>query len=505
MKYLIFFLCVQGAWAQNDIEDRWNNIYQQYYSQAMTDDEWSQIAGEKINETYAIQQGDTLWDISVTLFGNGYYWPKIWQLNSAITNPHIIKPGYELRFVPGTTESPPALQIAATANSPSIPSGPAVPGAAPVANADPNAPQYTTVPVIPPPTFKSRPVLMKIPKSLPYLTATKKENNFDRDGFTFDETKDKYSKPTLDLHTYIVETEPDSDGEVLQAEGNKSIASLFQNVYVSVPDGAVGKRYYSFHLGQKVTDPNSLFGSSAGIEVEVEGEMELTELVNPSRNLYKAIVKKTINPVRVGSRVKEGNIEICDATITDNFAKVSGQVIGGEFDGDRKILGLASIVYFNVGEEEGVEVGQMMRILKREKLRNPDTLVTHEEAPIGVAKIISVTPNRSTGVVLKAAMEILPGDYAGDNTFNAVSTNDIENELKTESLNMKQDQEAKSNQSDSDIDAQEDADEAADVQEDDDAVQEEIDESDEQLDEGQPADENSDSDLTEEENIDEGE
>lgn len=509
MKYFLILLCSQ-AFAQGDIEDRWNNIYQQYYSQSMTDEEWSQIAGERINETYGVQQGDTLWDISITLFGNGYYWPKIWQLNSGITNPHIIKPGYELHFIPGTTEAPPSLQIA-DGSTPPAPSGPTgaivtvVPGqdtpGAMTQSEDPNAPPYTSVPVIPPPTIKSRPVLMKIPGSLPYLIATKKENNFDEDGFSFDDTKQQIPRPKLTLHTYISEEAPAAEGTILEAEGAKTVASLFEYVYASVPNGAVGQRFTTYHLGDKIADPDAIFGK-AGIEVQIEGEIELTELVNPSKNLYKAIVKKSINPVRVGSFLQEGQIQITDGVITDDFAKVSGQVIGGEYDGNRHVLGLDSIIYFNVGEQDGVEVGQMMRILKRERTRkDKKSYVIQEEAPIAMAKIINVTAKRSTGVVLQLSTEIRPGDYAGDNTYNAVDASDVENELKTESLNLKQEQQSKVEQSDEDIDAQEKADEEADQPQDDSAVEEEM----QQNDGDQDSDVDSDSELDDEEAIEDEE
>ena len=46
--------------------------------------------------TYTVIKGDTLWDICEELYGTAWVWPKVWQLNPHITNPHWIYPGNQL-------------------------------------------------------------------------------------------------------------------------------------------------------------------------------------------------------------------------------------------------------------------------------------------------------------------------------------------------------------------------------------------------------------------------
>ena len=55
--------------------------------------------GETDQETYihVVVKGDTLWDICEDLYANPWVWPKVWQMNPHITNPHWIYPGTELR------------------------------------------------------------------------------------------------------------------------------------------------------------------------------------------------------------------------------------------------------------------------------------------------------------------------------------------------------------------------------------------------------------------------
>ena len=62
----------------------------------------SPLAQEK-KETegmYTIKQGDTLWDISSKFLKDPFLWPKLWQRNPYITNPHWIYPGQPIRLSP---------------------------------------------------------------------------------------------------------------------------------------------------------------------------------------------------------------------------------------------------------------------------------------------------------------------------------------------------------------------------------------------------------------------
>ena len=50
-------------------------------------------------ETYTVVKGDTLWDISAHFLNTPWLWPRLWQANSQVENPHLIYPGDLLTLI----------------------------------------------------------------------------------------------------------------------------------------------------------------------------------------------------------------------------------------------------------------------------------------------------------------------------------------------------------------------------------------------------------------------
>ncbi len=54
---------------------------------------------EDFPEVYVVKKGDTLWDISELYLHSPWLWPRLWQYNPQIENPHLIYPGDRLSLV----------------------------------------------------------------------------------------------------------------------------------------------------------------------------------------------------------------------------------------------------------------------------------------------------------------------------------------------------------------------------------------------------------------------
>jgi len=50
-------------------------------------------------DTYVVQKDDTLWDISSLYLNSPWLWPRLWQANQQVVNPHLIYPGDILNLV----------------------------------------------------------------------------------------------------------------------------------------------------------------------------------------------------------------------------------------------------------------------------------------------------------------------------------------------------------------------------------------------------------------------
>lgn len=61
--------------------------------------------------THTVQKGDTLWDICQKYYGDPDLWPKLWEMNPFITNPHFLHVGDVITLLEkeplATTEPPP--------------------------------------------------------------------------------------------------------------------------------------------------------------------------------------------------------------------------------------------------------------------------------------------------------------------------------------------------------------------------------------------------------------
>jgi len=50
-------------------------------------------------QTYTVKKGDTLWDISSYFLKSPWLWPRLWQANPQVDNPHLIYPGDLLNLI----------------------------------------------------------------------------------------------------------------------------------------------------------------------------------------------------------------------------------------------------------------------------------------------------------------------------------------------------------------------------------------------------------------------
>ncbi|RME16138.1 MAG: LysM peptidoglycan-binding domain-containing protein [Bdellovibrio sp.] len=396
-----------------EYEARLHQIYLNFYNQKIPQEEWKRIVGSRKSEVYVIKPGDSLWEISQILFGDGNYWPKIWAINSRITNPHLIQPGNQIRFILGDEHGAPAFAITGPEESTSI-------------SQTSQEGDGEDEPEIPPPSVVSRPVLKKLPPSLPawqkFYSGT--ERSYDQLGISIIGRPKVRIKEQLPLSSYIAETLPWSSGKVVEIEAGDQLANSYQYIYVRMPRGQahIGDRFLVIKPLGLLEPPNKYVKRVKGYSISVQGEIELTEKIEKVSSFaqqggeyFRALVLNILNPVSVGSFIVEGQIQQMDMSfkgpiINDNQA----QIVGGEKSQKRQLLGKGAIVFLDRGSQSGFKKGQIYPIRMNRRVRRSKSIVVEGLYPIGYLKIVKVSPHLSTAVILKAKEGIYVGDFIGN-------------------------------------------------------------------------------------------
>lgn len=391
------------VFAQNDEPDlareaRLHQIYKSYNENPTPADRWQTAIGAATAQTYNVQNGDTLWSVSETLFGDSQFWPKVWSINNTnIENPHLILPRQRVQFSPGTLGEAPSLTIADASTPEGAPQQ--------------MAPDLKTLlgrAPVPESSVKSRP-LSGLPNSLPRWKF--KEDHRQVIDLEVSRINRDFGSPTQSLTYYVTEQDLQEMGTITETELSTGSASDYQYIFVRMPSNASGK-YLVVRSVDVVKDP---FTGHKGNLVQIQGEIQVLESVNADDGIYRAIVTKTISLVEVGAKLVPGEVPTYNTKDEGNPSSASVRIVGGAFAGNRRLFGLENIVVFNGGSAQGISSGQMLPIYKQQPGRNEKSKARENSRMIGRAKVIKVSEGFATAVVVQASDDIQVGDSSSSN------------------------------------------------------------------------------------------
>lgn len=437
-------------------EARLAKIYSEH-GEPVSDEKWTTLLGTRAAETYSVQAGDTLWDLSSTLFADGFYWSRLWAENPEIQNPHRIAKGQAVRFIGGTEAAPPEIRVVQDQPDPLIEQSNAafdredivqavqdLPPAEDKSDIDTEVPlarsgkvegkpligeapvfledmegritqadleagviieqnELVRRPRIPPSDVDRRPVLREIPPSF----AEKRPRLPDRT-VTIQRRSSAAERVAAALvPTYIgFERRPEPIASVVEAEAGEYVASIGQTILVEANEPlAIGTNFYT------VTERYSVSGG--GYAYEVGGVVRLTELLDEKKQLYRGQIIYAVGPVRVGSDVLAG--EIPRVAISTKGRRVNSKLVvaGGGEDSDRNLFGDGAVLLLRSEREEEVQVGDVLAIQGRIGERRKNTKIPDVSGPIGVVKVFAVSGKLVSAYVILATSEIRKGDYTG--------------------------------------------------------------------------------------------
>lgn len=264
-------------------------------------------------ETYTVVKGDTLWDISARFLQQPWRWSEIWNVNPQIKNPHLIYPGDVVSL--SYQDGKPVLSVNRTGE---IVSGRNVKLSPTVRSLD-NTEAIPIIPIDAIQQFLKRPIVLDADE--------------------------------MDDWPYVVSS---YDEHLIATTGN--------TIYVrGIDENADVTRYSIYRKGPAYTNPKKAEGSGneiLGYEAIYVGDAILQKSGDPA----SALVTKVDREILIGDRL----LPQSDEDVSTEFypGSTSNEVEGNILsvvDGVSQI-GQYQVVVVNVGEEQGVEAGNVLGI-----------------------------------------------------------------------------------------------------------------------------------------------
>lgn len=309
-------------------------------------------------DTYVVQRGDTLWDISAMFLRDPWFWPEIWQVNPQVDNPHLIYPGdiLSLAYIDGR----PVIQLERGVSGASG----GVERLSPRVRSEPLEEAIPTIPFETIRAFLSRPALL------------------DRD--------------QLETLPYIL------------AHSEGLMSSSGREVYVRGTDDApIDTVFNVVHAGEELVDPDD--NEVIGYEGIYVGQGRVRRTGDPST----LRLSETTREALVGDYLlEEEGITPIDFIPRSPEEQVEGRIIS-VVDGV-SLIGQYQVVVINRGARHGIEPGHVLRVFQTgevirdtvgrrgafgEKVRLPDE-------PAGIMMAFRTFDRISYALIMEATSEI---------------------------------------------------------------------------------------------------
>lgn len=310
---------------------------------------------------YIIKEGDTLSDISQRFYGNSFYWPRLWESNPHIDDPHSIRPGDRISLFQGT---PPRIPSAARNYSLRN---------LPVIKLDPNT--------------REKPFEYIVPPNPVYYYSQGKSQGFI--------TKERWRH-----FGAIISSEP---LKILLGKGDHIYANLGTDHGVRP-----GDKFSIFRGSAQVFHP--VTGEEVGYKVANLGEIEILSVLGKDQsfgiitNSYREITKNAkLRPLEQPL--------VSEVVVRKGKRQIEGVIL--ESKNDLALNSVGNVVYIDIGKDDNVFSGHTFSIFQYPR-KTHDTdknaIVTIPGVKIGQLVVLDVQKSTATGLIIKNSRQIELGD-----------------------------------------------------------------------------------------------
>jgi hypothetical protein len=340
-------------------------------------------------DAYTIRPGDTLWDLSGRFLNNPWYWPKVWSFNPEITNPHWIEPGNVLKFYPAAEEAPARIE-------PAEPKGIVV------------AADQTDEPAIAPPRELedfSR-ADMKAPASIEEQEEVNVAGPY----------KIGWVAPKTILsrrETFVTPREVEESGSLVGAFEEKRLLATTDRAYArfkNAADAVPGETYVVYRTERQIRHP--VTGDLVGYQSKIVGT---AKAVAVSDKAVTVIIGRCSEPIERGDLLGPWTEKLLrPVSQRPNGRDVDGHIVGAQVDILTQ-LGEQHVVFVDKGKNDGVEEGNVFRVVRSGDLLNLDRGAIPNDAHfpkevVGNLLVVDVKDTTSTALITRSLRELAIGD-----------------------------------------------------------------------------------------------
>jgi len=403
----------------------------------ISDTEWNEVSTAAKVDSYTVVKDDWLFKISKKLFGSGYYYPKIWSLNTFITNPHYIEPGMVLSFTTGSGSSAPEVKLGKFTDQEL--------GAAPGSIGNTNSKDLSNFGEDAVPNWigekkqltnqgiffqysseETMDDLLDVGAEALNREYENYEPSKNEDEMTIPSTYDKLGFDKSSKIVYAIK-----EGFYLSTFLTTNIVQDFGSI-VNGPDENIfftkgNKAYVQFNENMRILsgDLFSIYTSSGkvrhensdreGYKYSIVGQIKVVRKIKEKWEVE--FVDVTGNPQRE-DRITAYTPKIDRITKTFNNRMIEAAIISS-YNPGQSILGFGDVIYLDRGRADGLEMGNVLETYGfKDRLtgKNISDLPTYKT---GELTVITLTDNFATALVTRTIKDFYMGDIAITKTKEA--------------------------------------------------------------------------------------
>lgn len=382
------------------------NLEYQLHRQFLKQNQPANAKVSGASENYKIQTGETLWSLSEMLYGDGNYWPRVWAQSR---KPHLVRPGHHLQFLMGSEDETPAFRFSEDFE-------PGSNGLERTAGSGQNP-----IVDIPPPEVPPKPVL-KVPKSFPEWQSVFKPRQIKTIDYSNLDFKRMGIANRYYLRSWVQEYPIVSMGKYQEGDSEAGLPIQNQYVYVKIKRGQAqaGQKFLIVRDAGQIKRMHKQWNGKDKMHlVQVAAEVELAETVtsnyrrskdNDEYQTYRALITQATGLSIKGSDIISGSLKVIDTDPTSNYGSINAQIVGSEKSEASAVFGPGDLVFLNKGSNQGVEEGQMLEVYTDRSIRDFNAEVPISPASSGLIKVVHISSNVATAIVINARDSIQQGD-----------------------------------------------------------------------------------------------